>query len=71
MDIGILSRHLGLTPYQSQVLQENYKKYDLSRLVKRGDVLYVPHRANFARRILNPKTDLIGPDKIVQNDVPF
>lgn len=40
--VDSLSYTLGLSPYQRSVLTLNHDKYDLSRLVKRGGVLYAP-----------------------------
>ena len=37
-----LSRMLNLSPYQSQTLVGGSDKYNMSRLVKRGGLLYAP-----------------------------
>ncbi len=65
-----LSEILRLTPYQTAILEKNSHLYDLSRLVKRGGVLYVPYRNSAAhpwrdaaaRLVLGQMADLIGPD---------
>lgn len=66
-----LSEMLRLSPYQTYVLEINYYKYNLSRLVKRGGVLYAPyvvgaglrHKMNgFLRGV---PADLIGTDRML------
>lgn len=71
-NVELLSRHLNLSEFQSRVLRENCDRYDMSRLEKRGGVLYAPHRAKKgnlferARRILRgAAADLIGADKML------
>ena len=70
--ISSLCARLRLTPFQSYILEQNAYKYNLGRLVKRGDILYVPYIATgnrFAnaasRLLLGARADLIGPDEIL------
>ena len=71
-----LSQHLRLTPYQTYILELNCKKYDFSRLVKRGTVLYCPYlhgdrkrmREHISRMFFGPRADLIGPDRLIIRD---
>ncbi|MDR1337672.1 MAG: hypothetical protein LBJ73_01430 [Rickettsiales bacterium] len=73
---AMLSQHLRLTPYQTYVLENNGMKYDLSRLVKRGDILYAPYLCDdrrgvteFCARILfGRRADLIGTDRMLVRD---
>ena len=50
-----LSRMLNLSPYQSQTLVGGSDKYNMSRLVKRGGLLYAPYnmRGVFGRASRN------------------
>ena len=69
-----LTETMNLSQYQRDVLKNNYDKYNISRLVKRGDVLYAPHasRAGIfaaARRLLmGTPADLIGKNKTLLSD---
>lgn len=63
-----LSHTMNLTPYQAQVLAAGADKYDMSRLVKRGPVLYAPHAVrgiwqNAVRLFAGRRADLIGKTK--------
>lgn len=68
-----LSGYLGLSAYQSYILGRNATRYDLSRLVKRGGILYAPYlpnqnnglREDVERAIFGPRADLIGPDRML------
>lgn len=67
-----LCQQMRLTPFQSYILEQNAYKYNLGRLVKRGDILYVPYVTSgnrwtdaAARLLLGARADLIGPDKIL------
>lgn len=68
-NFDLLSETMGLSPYQRQVLERQYDKYNVSRLVKRGDILYAPHVSKggvfyAARRLLmGTPADLIGKNK--------
>ncbi len=63
-----LSDILSLSPYQKSALAAGADKYNMSRLVKRGGVLYAPYGArglfgtvvDFVR---GPRADLIGCNK--------
>lgn len=71
-----LSALLRLTPYQTYILEKNCKKYDFSRLVKRGMVLYCPYLCDDKKRIVEyvarllfgPRVDLVGPDRLIIQD---
>jgi len=72
MNTGLqkISETLNLTPYQATVLRVGGDKYDLSRLVMRGGVLYVPYNSrNIIERavglIIGRRADLIGGGKIL------
>lgn len=64
-----LAETMGLSFYQQETLRRNYKKYDFSRLVKRGDVLYAPYAsqpgffAALQRLFMGNFADLIGKNK--------
>lgn len=67
-NIDALSYTLGLSPYQRSVISLNHDKYNLSRLVMRGRVLYAPRSScGIWRRIVNmlrgAPADLIGENK--------
>lgn len=71
-NIDMLVGQLGLNEYQANILRKNYDKYDVSRLVKRGGVLYAPRRDNANRFVcaihkllFGDVADLIGHDKIL------
>jgi hypothetical protein len=74
--IDMLARYLRLTPYQAYILEKNSTKYDFSRLVKRGGILYAPYRCDdrsgfaeyCARKLFGPRADLIGADRILASD---
>ncbi len=61
-----LTTLLRLSPYQISTLQQNYDKYNISRLVKRGGILYAPYKCGFIKRILfGTPADLISPTKTI------
>lgn len=67
-----LCHHLRLTPFQTYILEQNSYKYNLGRLVKRGNLVYVPYMpsgnrwmAGIARVLMGPRADLIGPDRVL------
>lgn len=71
-DIDDLAKLLSLSQYQYDVLKSNYKKYDISGLVKRGGVLYAPYLlktdslSSLIRTVLYGKhADLIGQNKML------
>lgn len=66
-----IAQQLRLSPYQTHVLEKNAMAYDLSRLVKRGLVLYAPYKEpnhSLAKRLLGPRADLIGEDSLLVCD---
>lgn len=71
-DVDKLANSLGLNEYQTAVLRENYHKYDVSGLVKRGGVLYAPRTTGYSgfrnaiyKILFGQSVDLIGRDKIL------
>jgi len=68
-----ISRVMCLTPYQLYMLEINSDKYNLHRLVKCGNLLYVPYKYDLSygivgiikRLFLGRRADLIGPDKLL------
>ena len=63
-----LSEMLNLSPYQKNALAEGQGKYDMSRLVKRGALLYAPYDAGgligmAADLLRGRRADLIGRNK--------
>ncbi len=68
--------HLNLSPYQTYLITQNHEKYDIDKLVKRGNVLYAPYRRNHSRgfvdaclKILHgPRADLIGNEQMLVQD---
>lgn len=70
-NIEKLSEIMGFSPYQLSVLKNNADKYNVSHIVKRGGVLYVPHATKkdifnrAADLLLGHRADLIGQDKIL------
>ncbi len=72
-DIEKLSYYLNLTEFQSDMLRRGADKYDISRLVVRGGVLYAPHRvcALFERArccVMGRMADLIGKDRVLMQN---
>lgn len=71
--IDSLTDKLKLTPYQTYMIAKNGYKYDLKRLVKRGDVLYAPYKCRlssgvrdwWSKLFLGPRADLIGADRLL------
>ncbi|MBQ8294719.1 MAG: hypothetical protein IJX89_05030 [Alphaproteobacteria bacterium] len=65
-----LAQILRLTPYQYETIKSNYDKYDMSGLVKRDGVVYVPRApGGISERIwwlfFGAPADLIGQNKIL------
>jgi len=63
-----LSDLLSLSPYQKNTLAAGVDKYNMSRLVKRGGVLYAPYGARgltgaVADFFMGRRADLIGQNK--------
>jgi hypothetical protein len=58
------------------MLAQNFHKYNLRRLVKRGEILYAPYKCELSRSFrdaiekifFGPRADLIGTDKILVFD---
>lgn len=67
---------LHLSPYQYFILSQNCYKYDLNRLMKRGEILYAPYKCNICRDwreqiakvFIGPRADLIGTDQVLVHD---
>lgn len=69
-----LSDMLRLSPYQKEVLAAGEGKYNMSRLVKRGGLLYAPYGARGAAAVVadllrGRRADLIGPSKTLVRDM--
>ncbi|MBR4891858.1 MAG: hypothetical protein IKZ34_01595 [Alphaproteobacteria bacterium] len=63
-----LSENLNLTRYQENRLRLHYDKYNVSRLEKRGGLLYAPYVAHgvfgrVSRMFFGVRADLIGKNK--------
>ncbi len=56
---------LDLSPFQAREIYLNRDSYDMSRIEKRGPVLFVPHRASLISRIVHGRRgDVIGRDRM-------
>lgn len=65
-----LAQNLHLTPYQYETIKSNYDKYDMSGLIKRGGVVYIPRAPGgiferIWRLVFGTPADLIGQNKIL------
>jgi len=76
ISVDRISVRLHLSPYQAFILSQNFYKYNLDKLIKRGDVLYAPYRCDvchdwrerIAKAFMGPRADLIGSDQILVVD---
>ena len=64
-----MSKYLNLNQYQLSKLKTDYDKYNISKLEKRGGVLYVPYVVTgFWKKLLSVlfgrQADLIGENKL-------
>lgn len=69
-NIEKLCKLLGLSNFQKQQIQDNYEKYNISGLIKRGKVLYAPYKTDdlILRFFMGELADLIGEEKmLIQN----
>ena len=71
-DLEKLAKILKLSQYQRNILISNQDKYDMTGLIKRGDVLYAPHSLRtksvfeiLYRAFTGKSADLIGQDKML------
>jgi hypothetical protein len=77
--IDCLVQNLNLSSYQANKLKTDYDKYNISRLEKRGGVLYAPYVVHgFLERVYNlflgRRADLIGQNRILlraQRNIKF
>lgn len=77
--IDCLAQNLNLSSYQTNKLKMDYDKYNISRLEKRGGVLYAPYVVHgFLERVYNlflgRRADLIGQNRILlqaQRNIKF
>jgi hypothetical protein len=77
--IDKLIHNLNLTSYQGNRIKTNYEKYDVTKLQKRGGVLYAPYVVHgFWGRLFNVvagrQADLIGRDRTLlraQRNIKF
>jgi len=68
-----LSQKLNLTSYQICVIEKNYYKYNLNRLVQQGGLLYAPYRCDYvgnlqdviSKLFCGQRADLIGQDRML------
>lgn len=78
-NINFLAENLNLSPYQSSKLKTDYDKYNISRLEKRGGVLYAPYVAHglwgrLFSVIFGRRADLIGENRMLlraQRNIKF
>ena len=68
--IDSLSENLNLSSYQSNKLKTHYERYNMSRLEKRGGVLYAPYATHGMRQfieklLLGARADLIGKNSVL------
>ena len=66
--IDKLSHNLNLTPYQANKIKSHYDRYNMSRLEKRGGLLYAPYVVHgfwgrVSRVLFGAPADLIGQNK--------
>ena len=77
--INILAQNLNLSQYQANKLKTNYERYNISRLEKRGGLLFVPYRLSgifgwVGRILFGVQADLIGENKTLlqaQRNIKF
>ncbi len=77
--INNLCQILCLSQYQTNKIKAHYDRYNISRLQKRGGVLYAPYATRgiweyFARILFGVRADLIAPDKTLlqaQRNIKF
>ena len=77
--INTLAQNLKLSPYQSKKLMCEYGRYNMSRLEKRGGVLYAPYQSRgfcgwIRRMVFGARADLIGENKVLlraQRNIKF
>ena len=77
--INVLAKNLNLSSYQINKIKNDYDKYNIARLEKRGGVLYAPYVVHgiqgwIARIFLGTTADLIGQDKTLlraQRNIKF
>lgn len=77
--IDKLSHNLNLTSYQANKLKLHYDMYNISRLEKRGGLLYAPYAVHgfwerVSRVLFGVRADLIGQNKILlqaQRNIKF
>ena len=79
MQINVLAHNLNLTSYQSNKLRLHYDRYNISKLEKRGGVLYAPYQSVgiigwMVRVLIGTRADLIGENKTLlraQRNIKF
>ena len=77
--IDCLAQNLNLSSYQANKLKTDYDRYNISRLEKRGGVLYAPYVVHgFWERVssvfFGRRADLIGQNRILlraQRNIKF
>ncbi len=68
--IDVLAQQLNLSLYQSNKLKTNYEQYNISRLEKRGGVLFAPYNMPgffgwIGRVLFGVRADLIGENRML------
>ena len=74
-----LAHNLNLSKYQSNKIKIHYDRYNVSRLEKRGGVLYAPYLPHglwgwIEKLLFGARADLIGPNKLLlqaQRNIKF
>lgn len=66
--IGTLAQNLNLSSYQENKIKSCYDRYNISRLEKRGGVLYAPYVVHgfwgrVSRVLFGTRADLIGQNR--------
>lgn len=77
--IDKLSQTLRLSQHQSAILKNNSRYYNVGRIVKRGNIVYVPYVSHgllswFAEFLFGAQADLIAPNKTLikkQRNIKF
>ena len=77
--VDVLAKNLNLSSYQTTKLKSRYDMYKISKLEKRGGVLFAPYQSSgvlgwFTRILFGVRADLIGENKVLlraQRNIKF
>lgn len=77
--VDVLAKNLNLSPYQTSKIKSHYDRYNISRLEKRGGLLFAPYQSSgvlgwFGRILFGVRGDLIGENKTLlyaQRNIKF